>query len=159
MKFEALDRRIINRLQGGFPVCDEPYAEMAAQLGTDEASLIARLGKLLDEGVLTRFGPLYRADRLGGAFSLVAMKVPEERFDEVAEIVNGFPEVAHNYQREHAFNMWFVLATDSKARIDEVNHEIEKRTGLPVYNMPKLREYFIHLELRLEPDTACADRQ
>ncbi len=87
------------------------------------------------------------------------MKVPEERFDEVAEIVNGFPEVAHNYQREHAFNMWFVLATDSKARIDEVNHEIEKRTGLPVYNMPKLREYFIHLELRLEPDTACADRQ
>ncbi len=150
MTLDSLDRQIINQLQTGFPVSDEPYAEVAAALGTDEATLLARLQILLDERVLTRFGPLYRADRLGGAFSLVAMKVPEDKFDEVTEIVNSFPEVAHNYQREHAFNMWFVLATDSEARVAQVNAEIEKRSGLPVHNMPKLNEYFIHLDLKVD---------
>ncbi len=153
MNLDSLDRQIINHLQTGFPVCDEPYAEAAAALGTDEATLLARLQHLLENRVLTRFGPLYRADRLGGAFSLVAMKVPDDEFEKVAEIVNSFPEVAHNYQREHAFNMWFVLATDSEARVEQVNSEIEKRCALPVYNMPKLKEYFIHLDLKVEePD-------
>ncbi len=153
MMLDALDRRIINTLQTGFPLCDEPYAELAAGLGVDERTLLQRLQRLLDERVLSRFGPLYRADRLGGAFSLAAMKVPEHEFEKVAEIVNRFPEVAHNYQREHIFNMWFVLATDSEGRVDEVNREIEKCCGLPVYNMPKLKEYFIHLDLKVEePD-------
>lgn len=147
MKLDDLDRKIINQLQTGFPVCDEPYADVAAALGTTEASLLARLQDLLEQRVLTRFGPLYRADRLGGAFSLAAMKVADDEFDRVADIVNRFPEVAHNYRREHAFNMWFVLATESEQRIAEVNREIEQASGLPVYNMPKLNEYFIHLEL------------
>jgi len=150
MNIDSLDRQIINQMQTGFPISDQPYAEMAALLGTDEATLLMRLNALLESRVLTRFGPLYRADRLGGAFSLVAMKVPENKFESVAEIVDSFPEVAHNYQREHEFNMWFVLATDSEKGIDEVNQEIEKRTGLPVYNMPRLKEYFINLELKLQ---------
>ncbi|VAX14171.1 Heme d1 biosynthesis protein NirG [hydrothermal vent metagenome] len=150
MKLDELDRQIINQLQTGFPVCDQPYAEAAAALGTDEASLLARLQRLLEQRVLSRFGPLYRADRLGGAFSLAAMKVPDDVFESVADIVNSFPEVAHNYRREHAFNMWFVLATESEQRVAEVNREIEKSCGLPVYNMPKLKEYFIHLELKVE---------
>ncbi len=155
MTLDTLDRQIINTLQTGFPLCDEPYAELAAGLGVDEQTLLQRLQRLLDERVLTRFGPLYRADRLGGAFSLVAMKVPEDEFEKVAEIVNRFPEVAHNYQREHAFNMWFVLATESEGRVAEVNREIEKCCGLPVYNMPKLKEYFIHLDLKVEePDSS-----
>ncbi len=150
MKLDRLDRQIINQLQTGFPVCDEPYAEAAAMLGTDEATLLARLQQLLEKRVLTRFGPLYRADRLGGAFSLAAMKVADDEFDRVVDIVNSFPEVAHNYQREHAFNMWFVLATESEERVAEVNREIEKSCGLPVYNMPKLKEYFIHLNLTVD---------
>jgi siroheme decarboxylase len=112
---DALDRRIINTLQDGFPVCERPYAQVAAQLGTDEQTLIGRLGRLLDERFLTRFGPMYQAERLGGAFSLVAMRVPLEDFERVAGIVNGFTEVAHNYEREHEFNMWFVLATETPA--------------------------------------------
>lgn len=150
MKLDTLDRQIINQLQSGFPLCDEPYAEMAVALGTNEATLLVRLQQLLDMRVLTRFGPLYRADRLGGAFSLVAMKVPDDDFEHVAEIINSFPEVAHNYQREHEFNMWFVLATDTEKGIDEVNHEIERRTRLPVYDMPRIKEYFINLELKLQ---------
>lgn len=144
---DELDRKIINLLQQGFPVTEEPYAEVAKQLGIDESDLLHRLKYLLDEKTLTRFGPMYDAAKLGGDFSLVAIKVPAERFDEVTEIVNSYDEVAHNYHRDHEFNMWYVLATETAQRIHEVNTDIEQRTGLKVFNMPKLDEYYIGLKL------------
>jgi len=82
---------------------------------------------------------------LGGALTLAAMAVPPDRFDTVAEIVNTFPEVAHNYARDHALNMWFVVATDCPDRIANVIDAIENETGLAVYNMPKIEEFFVGL--------------
>lgn len=146
---DALDKAIVNQLQQGLPVCDEPYAEVARQLGTDEATLLARIQELLTEGTLSRFGPMYHAERLGGGLTLAAMQVPEERFDAVADIVNAFAEVAHNYRREHALNMWFVLATETPQRIGEVIRAIEQRTGLTVYDMPKRQEFFIGLRFEV----------
>jgi DNA-binding Lrp family transcriptional regulator len=142
---DATDRRIVNALQGGLPVCERPYAEAAAGLGLTEDELLARLERLLADGVLTRFGPMYHAERLGGALTLVAMQVPEADFERVAGIVNGLPEVAHNYRREHAFNMWFVLATEHPGRIAEVIRGIERATDLKVYNLPKLEEFYVGL--------------
>ncbi len=146
---DNIDRNIINTLQQGFPLSEEPYAEVALQLGIEESELLQRLQRLLAEKKLTRFGPMYDAARLGGAFSLVAMKVPEDEFERIADIVNSYPEVAHNYQRDHEFNMWFVLATETEERVDEVNREIEQRTGHPVFNLPKLNEYYIGLRLEV----------
>lgn len=142
---DALDRAIINTLQGGFPLSERPYAEAAARLGTSEDELMRRIDALLNEGTLTRFGPMYHAERLGGALTLAAMKVPAGDFERVAALVNAHPEVAHNYAREHAFNMWFVLATDTPERIPAVIREIEDETGYKVYNLPKLEEYFVGL--------------
>ena len=142
---DALDRAIINSLQGGFPLSERPYAEAAARLGTSEDDLLRRIDALLATGTLTRFGPMYHAERLGGALTLAAMKVAAEDFERVAALVNAHPEVAHNYAREHAFNMWFVLATDTSERIQAVIREIEDETGYKVYNMPKLEEYFVGL--------------
>ena len=113
------DRRILNALQGGFPICDEPYAAAARTLGIGADELIARLRALLDEGVLSRFGPQYQVERMGGRFVLAALAVPEADFERVAALVNACDEVAHNYRREHRLNMWFVLATESPAQIDE----------------------------------------
>lgn len=146
---DATDRQIINALQGGFPVCERPYAEVAARLGLGEDELIARLDTLLAQGTLTRFGPMYHAERLGGALTLAAMKIPPAEFDRVAEIVNGFPEVAHNYARDHEFNMWFVLATETPERISEVIAEIERATGCPVHDMPKIEEFFVGLRFEV----------
>jgi DNA-binding Lrp family transcriptional regulator len=148
---DQVDRDIINRLQAGLPISERPYAEVATELGIDESALLQRLDHLLQNKTLTRFGPLYDAARLGGAFSLVAMQVPAGIFDEVAEVVNSYPEVAHNYQRDHAFNMWFVLATETPQQIDAVNRDIEQRTGLAVRNMPKLQEYYLNLQLDVSP--------
>jgi DNA-binding Lrp family transcriptional regulator len=142
---DSIDRDIINNLQGGFPLSERPYAEAAAKLGLTEDQLMQRLDGLLEKGALTRFAPMYHAERLGGALTLAAMKIPPPDFERVAGIVNGYPEVAHNYAREHEFNMWFVLATETPARIHEVIDEIEKATGHAVYNMPKLEEFFVGL--------------
>ena len=142
---DALDRAIVNRLQGGFPLCARPFAAAAAELGTEEAVLIARIAALLEDGTLTRFGPLYDAERLGGAFTLCALRVPADDFERVAALVNAHPEVAHNYEREHAFNMWFVLATRAREDIARVIAAIEAETGLAVYDFPREAEYFIDL--------------
>jgi DNA-binding Lrp family transcriptional regulator len=142
---DALDRRIVNELQGGFPVCEHPYAAAAGRLGTTEAELLRRLDALLADGTLSRFGPMYHAERLGGALTLCAMKVPAADLDRVAVIVNSHPEVAHNYEREHELNLWFVLATETPERVAEVIANIERMTGLKVYNMPKLDEFFVGL--------------
>jgi len=144
---DELDRKIINILQDGFPLVEEPYSEIASQLGINESGLLSRLKNLLKDKTLTRFGPMYDAEKLGGAFSLVAIKVPEKEFDKVTEIVNSYDEVAHNYHRDHEFNMWYVLATETPEKINEINSDIERRSGLKVFNMPKLDEYYIGLKL------------
>lgn len=144
---DATDRAIVNALQGGFPVCARPFAAAAAPLGLTEAELIARIDALKGRGVLTRFGPLFKPEALGGEAVLCAMTVPADRFETVADQVNAFPEVAHNYARDHALNMWFVVAAETPARALEVCAEIEAATGLRVLPLPKLHEF--HLDLRL----------
>ncbi len=144
---DELDRRIVNELQAGFPLCPRPFAEAAKRLGTAEKTLLARLDSLLAEKTLTRFGPLFDAERLGGAFSLCAMSVPARDFERVAALVNAHPEVAHNYERAHAYNLWFVLAAVSRLRIDAVLREIERETGHPVMDLPREEEYFVELRL------------
>ena len=146
---DKLDRAIINGLQGGFPVCDKPYAAVAHALGTTEDELISRLSRMEQEKVFSRFGPMYHAEQMGGGLTLAALQVPDERYDEVTDLVNAFPEVAHNYAREHTLNMWFVLATERPDRIAEVINEIEAQTGLHVYNMPKQKEFFIGLRFEV----------
>ncbi|MCP4329659.1 MAG: Lrp/AsnC family transcriptional regulator [Alphaproteobacteria bacterium] len=146
---DALDRRIINNLQGGFPIAERPFAAAAGALSIDEDELLGRLDKLVADGTLSRFGPLYNAEAMGGGLTLAAMAVPAGRFEEVAEIVNGFPEVAHNYERDHPLNMWFVVATEHTARVQDVLAEIAAATGIEVLDMPKLEEFFLELRLVL----------
>lgn len=146
---DATDKLIVNSLQGGFPICERPFAVAAADLGIAEQDLIDRIRAMTEDGVLSRFGPLYHAERLGGAQTLAAMQVPGSRFDAVAEQVNAHPEVAHNYERAHALNMWFVIASDDPAAIERVIRTIEAETGLAVYDMPKEEEFFVGLRFTL----------
>jgi len=140
---DPTERAIINGLQGGFPLTRRPYRDAGAQLGLSEGEMIEEIGNLLAGGQLSRFGPLWNAEALGGAVCLAAVAVPPERFDEVAGLVNAHPEIAHNYQRDHELNMWFVVSTDAPERIDRVIAEIERETGLAVRAMPKTREFFV----------------
>ena len=141
-----LDRRIINHLQDGMPVCERPFATVAEQLNITEDRLIGRVQALLDDGTLSRFVPLYDVEKIGGIYSLVAMQVSREDIDNVISVINSYPEVAHNYERDHEFNLWFVVALDTTERLPSLLTDIEDRTGYRVYNMPKLGEYYVGLK-------------
>jgi DNA-binding Lrp family transcriptional regulator len=147
VELDATDRALINALQGGLPICAEPYGAVAAALGLSDAEVLARLARLLEQKTLTRFGPMYQVERMGGAFVLAALAVPEARFEEVAAAVNALPEVAHNYRREHRLNMWFVLATETPEGISAAIGKIEVVTGLKVLAFPKIKEYFVAMKL------------
>lgn len=140
-----VEKLLVNRLQHGLPLVRHPYAAVADELSISEQQVLDTLKKLLAEGVLTRFGPMFHAGELGGGLTLAAMHIPEADFERVAEQVNRFDEVAHNYRREHELNMWFVLATETAGGIASTISAIEKTTGYPVYNMPKEKEFHVYL--------------
>jgi len=144
---DATDALLIRRLHGGFPLSETPFADVADELGLDERDVLGRIERMLEGGVLSRFGPLFQIERAGGQFVLAALEVPEDRFDAVAAIVNALPEVAHNYRREHALNMWFVLACTSPAQAQRACERIEAATGLRVFAFPKEKEFFVELRL------------
>ena len=152
------DARLVSFLHGGFPLSDQPFADVARQIGVSEDAVIERLQRLLARGDLSRFGPLFQIERAGGRFVLAAMVVPEERFDAVAALLDAIPEVAHNYRRESAhpeqagatpLNMWFVLAVESAELIAPAIERIETATDLNVFDFPKEREFFVELKLPL----------
>lgn len=145
---DEIDRSIVNRLQEGLGLCERPYLEAAQRLGITEDDLLARLQRLLGTGVLTRVGPLFQIERMGGAFTLAALHAGPDDYEHVAQVVNALPQVAHNYARTHELNMWFVIATETVAEIADVIATIERGTGCKVFNFPKSREYFVELKLQ-----------
>lgn len=143
MTLDATDRALINRLQEGMPLTSAPFDGIAAEMGITVDDLLARLERMKATGAITRFGPFFDAAAMGGAFCLCAMAVPEAEFNRVTEQVNAFPQVAHNYQRTHRLNMWFVLATETPEGIAEAADAIEAETSIQVLRFPKLQEFFI----------------
>ena len=144
---DSIDAGIVNCLQEGLPVCARPFDDVAATLGLSVDELLSRVQRLLDDKVLTRFGPMYNAENMGGALSLCAMQVPANRYEQVTAEVNAFPEVAHNYERDHLLNMWFVIATEHPEQAGAVIRQIEQAAGCQVYDMPKQEEFYIGLKL------------
>ncbi len=116
---------------------------MADELGMSEQDLLNRIERLKTDRVITRFGPFFDAAAMGGDFCLCAMAVPEADFETVLTKVNAHPEVAHNYERTHRLNMWFVLATETPEGITATADAIEEETGITVHRFPKLQEFFI----------------
>ncbi len=146
---DPTERAIINALQGGFPLTHEPFRDAGAKLGLSAGELIDGIHRLVEAGRLSRFGPLWNAEELGGDVCLYALAVPRERFETVAAQVNAHPEVAHNYERTHALNMWFVVSAERAERIAEVIEEIEAETRLDVYSMPKTQEFFVGFQVEV----------
>lgn len=154
MPLDPIDAQLIDRLHGGLPLSERPYADVGADLGLTEEDVLQRLQRLLDSGLLTRFGPLFQIEKAGGQFLLAAIAVPEADFDRVAAQVNALPAVAHNYRRTHQLNMWFVVAGETPEQVNLACRQIEAETGLRVYAFPKEREFFV--ELRLSAQAALA---
>ena len=147
VELNSLEKSLINELQRDLPLVEKPFVAVADKIGATEKEVIDCLRQLLDKGVITRFGPLFDISKGRGYFSLCALKVPEYRISEVAEVVNDYPQVAHNYLRENEWNMWFVLACKSHESLNQIFNEILVKTQCRGINCPKEKEFFIGLYL------------
>lgn len=139
-----LARRLIDRFQRDLPLVPDPWAAMAAALGASEVEVLAALDELEASGVLARIGATVTPHRAGWS-TLAAMAVPEARLRAVAELVSAYGEVNHNYEREHRFNLWFVVTAPSRQRVEAVLAEIEARTGIAVLDLPLERAFKLDL--------------
>ena len=147
VKLYQFERSLLNRLQGDLPLVAEPFAVIADELGVSEIDIINTLKSFQERKVITRFGPLFDIVKKKGALSLCALKVSDERLDEVTELVNSYTQVAHNYLRENDWNMWFVLATKSQQELDATFKDIVEKADCPGINCPKEKEFFVGLFL------------
>jgi DNA-binding Lrp family transcriptional regulator len=142
---DEVDAALIDGFQSGFPVEERPFRAVGEALGVSEAEALARVERLRDRGVFRRFGAVLNPPVIGSS-TLAAVSVPEDRFEDVAEVVNGYRQVNHNYRRDHEWNMWFVVTAGTRERRDGILAEIGERTGLSVLALPMLTDYYIDLE-------------
>jgi len=144
-----LDRALLDNYQHDLPVVERPFAAIAEQLGVSEATVIEQLRYLKRFGALSRVGPVLRPNRIG-ASTLAALAVPPGQLEEVAALVSARPEVNHNYEREHEYNLWFVITAANRSQVDQTLLEIEQATGLKALDLPMLEDYFIDLGFALK---------
>ena len=147
--FSALEKHVLNDFQHDLPLSTTPFADMAQQLGVSEDEILSTVSKLQDDGVISRVGPVFTPNRIGVS-TLAAMSIPPQELECVARIISAFPEVNHNYERDHEFNLWFVVTACSEEHLDIVLHEIEQHAEYPLMSLPMLEDYFIDLGFKLQ---------
>ncbi|HBH35684.1 MAG TPA: Lrp/AsnC family transcriptional regulator [Gammaproteobacteria bacterium] len=157
-----LEQALLNDYQRDFPVDSTPFAHIAKAHNTDTATILQLLAKLKREGSITRVGPVFRPNTIGVS-TLAAMKIPENKLEAVAELVNSYPEVNHNYEREHAYNLWFVVTAPDQQHLESILLEIEKSTGIDIMRLPLVKEHHIDLGFKMplhgkEPSPAVNKR-
>lgn len=147
--FSELEKHIINDFQQDLPLSSTPFADMAERLGVSENEVLNTVNKLQESGVISRVGPVFTPNRIGVS-TLAAMSIPSEDLECVARIISAFPEVNHNYEREHEFNLWFVVTASSEEHLAIVLHEIEQHAEYPLMLLPMMKDYFIDLGFKLQ---------
>lgn len=142
-----MDLELLDALQDDISLVSRPWEAIADRLSISEPEILKRMERLVDAGILRGVSPVLESRRLGiTAATLVALRMPESRIHEVARIINGYPEVSHNYRRDHDYAVWFTLAAATEERIGEVLDEILERTGISetnMLNLPTLQKFKI----------------
>jgi len=147
---DKIDRAILNRIQSNFPITPRPYLSIAESLGFSEKEVLTRLDRLKEKGIIRRIGGNFVPEKLGFVSTLCAAKVPEEKIDHFASVVNRYPGVTHNYQRESHFNVWFTFIAPSMKEIEQNLEKISQETGIhDIITLPATKVYKIkaHFDL------------
>ena len=144
-----LIQQLLNQFQHRLPLTSTPYADMASQLGMQEEDLLRLLKELKSSQVLSRVGAVFKPNRVGVS-TLAAMAVPEDRLEAIADIISDYPSVNHNYEREHHFNLWFVITAEDQSQLENILNLMQKQTGIVILSLPMEQEYHIDLGFPLE---------
>lgn len=144
-----LTQHLLNEFQHNFPLSPTPYADIAERLGVDEQAIIELLKNLKNEGILSRVGPVFRPNRIGVS-TLATMAVPEHRLEQIADIISAYSAVNHNYEREHHFNLWFVVTAETSEQLNEILADMEAKTDIRILSLPMEKDYHIDLGFPLK---------
>ena len=147
--FSTIEKQLLNNYQHNLPLSLTPFKDIAEQLDTDEETVLDYLKALKSEGIVSRVGAVFRPNRVGVS-TLAAISVPDSELQTTADIVSSFREVNHNYEREHAFNLWFVLNASTQEALQDTIFRIEKKTGCSVMQLPMLNDFYIDLGFKLQ---------
>lgn len=148
-QYSELEKRLLNDFQHELPLSPTPFADLARELGVYETTVIENLKRLQSESVISRIGPVFRPNRVG-ASTLAAMSVREDDLETIAAIINQYAEVNHNYEREHHFNLWFVVVAEDEESLETILQSIEQETGYEILNLPMQHDYYIDLGFQLQ---------
>ncbi len=147
--YSSLEQVLMNDFQHDFPLTSQPFHDIAERYSVDVAKIIAIYEKLISEGAISRIGPVIKPNVIGASL-LAALLVPEEKLHEVAEMINAYPEVNHNYEREHKFNLWFVITAADEKRLQIILNEIKEKTGYQLLRLPLEEAFHIDLGFKLK---------
>ncbi len=150
-----LHKRLLNDYQQDFPISATPYQDIANTLGVTETEVLSAFTELNDNGFISRIGPVIPPNHIGVS-ALVAMSVPERHLQAVADKISAYPEVNHNYGREHRLNLWFVVIAANAEHLSAVINAIEQETSYPAMLLPMLDDFFIDLGFKLDLNKASA---
>jgi DNA-binding Lrp family transcriptional regulator len=147
-QIDSRDRDLLNEIQARFPIEPHPYKVIADRIGVPEDEVLTRIANLKRDGIIRRIGASINSRRIGYVSTLLAAKVPPERFDSFVETVNSCPGVTHNYERKHEYNVWFTLIAPSREDIDRIVRDLMERTGIPIHQFPAKRIFKIRVDFK-----------
>lgn len=150
MSVDQTDKKLLQIIQSNFPVVQRPYEMIGRQLGINEQEVMDRISRLQQAGIIRRLGGLFDSRKIGYTGTLCALRVPEEEIDQVAQIINSYPGITHNYLRNHHYNMWFTLLAESEQHINSILNEIKEKTGLAdILNLPAVNIFKVRVNFNL----------
>ena len=148
---DNVDKEILNRIQGEFPVSDDPYGDIGAEVGIPASDVLSRVKRLKEDGIIRKVGPFFDAKKMGHKSTLCAVDVPEDKIEKTADIISAYVEVTHNYLRLGHPNIWFTLIARDAAEIERILAEISEKAGVgPIRNLPARKMFKIKVDLKLE---------
>ena len=149
-ELDSTDSSILNRIQSDFPITSRPFLTVAEELGISEQEVLNRVKRLKAEGIIRRIGGNFVPGKLGFVSTLCAARVPADEIDRFAEIVNRYPGVTHNYQRDNTYNVWFTFIAPSMEEIEENLKQIARESGIEdILNLPATKVFKIRAEFEV----------
>lgn len=150
IQLDKIDKKILNIIQLNFPLDTHPFKTLSKEIGISEKEVIDRISRLKKEGAIRRIGPIINSKEAGRVGTLVALKAPDKDIDDIAEKINVYPEVSHNYLRSGNYNIWFTLSASNQMRLEEILYEIQKEVNCPMINLPTSKLFKIEVSFKIK---------
>lgn len=147
---DGIDKKLLDSLQNELPIVKKPFLLLAEQLGIEESEVIYRIEVLKSKSYIRRLGGIFDSEKLGYCSTLCAIRVRENKVEDIAKVINSYDEVTHNYIRDHPYNIWFTIIAASRSKVEEIMTAIRKESGvIDIVSLPAMRRFKIKATFKI----------